>query len=284
MTRSPAVAGRFPAGPFADLAAHLSALRRAARLPQRGLAEAAHISRGAVQRAESGTAAPTATVLEAYLRACRASEADRDRACLLRARGRTAQRGKLHELKAPAPEFVTTKRDLALALAEVYERAGAPCLSDARLAPGRTALPRTTAWRIVTRKGLPASAGQLITFLTICGVRPAAQRPYLDAYHHVIAQRGTRPAPPRRQLIRRSHPVPLHRGGADGDVRYDLTAVAAGLAALADPIAHVDVSAAAPVLMALAETVADTSRVVNRDAHRNGTTPPDWTSALSHRR
>ncbi|WP_437044945.1 helix-turn-helix domain-containing protein [Streptomyces sp. enrichment culture] len=59
MTRSLTVAGCSPQRPFADLAQHLIALRRATRLPQRVLAEAANISRGAVQRAESGTTAPT---------------------------------------------------------------------------------------------------------------------------------------------------------------------------------------------------------------------------------
>ncbi|GAA4027243.1 helix-turn-helix transcriptional regulator [Streptomyces plumbiresistens] len=319
MTRSPGVAA--PERPFADLAGHLTALREAARLPQRGLAKAANISRGAVQRAESGTAAPTLTVLDAYLRGCGAGEADRARARLLRTRGRTARRGKLGELKAPAPDFVHTKRELGLALAEVYERAGAPSLSDARLTPGRTPLPRTTAWRIVNRKGLPASREQLITFLAACGIRPAAQRPYLDAYEHVLAQRGTRRLPPghvaevvrvqRRQLtqrmIRRNHPVPLAHGGSDTDPRTDFTALVAGLTALTDPLAdladidatalapaltafadavpRIDVTAAAPVLTALTaltENVAAVGRLVNRDAHRNGTAAPAWTTAVSH--
>ncbi|MEH0656019.1 helix-turn-helix transcriptional regulator [Streptomyces scabiei] len=89
MTRS--AADGAPQRPYAHLAEHLTELRRAARLPQRTLAEAANISRGAVQRAESGTAAPTPAVLDAYLHACRAGEADRARARLLRTRGRTAQ-------------------------------------------------------------------------------------------------------------------------------------------------------------------------------------------------
>ena len=283
MTCSPA--DGVPQRPFADLAQHLTALRQAARLPQRGLAEAANISRGAVQRAESGTAAPTPTVLDAYLRACRADETDRARARLLRARGRTARRDNLGELKAPAPDFVYTKRDLGLALALAYERAGAPSLSDARLTPGRKPIPRTTAWRVVTRKRLPASREQLITFLTACSIRPAAQRPYLDAYEHVIAQRGTHPVPPRvprRHLTRRIHPVPLARGGTDTDARVDVTALIPVLTALADTVARIDVTAAAPVLTTLAQNVAAASRLVNRDAHRNGTATPAWTTALSH--
>ncbi|MFE9679755.1 helix-turn-helix domain-containing protein [Streptomyces sp. NPDC006259] len=281
MTRIPA--DGTPQRPFADLAQHLTALRRAARLPQRALAEAASVSRGAVQRAESGTAAPTPAVLDAYLRACRAGEADRARARLLRTRGRTVQRDRLRALKAAAPAFAHTERELGLVLAEVYERAGAPSLSDARLTPERTPLPRTTAWRIVNRKGLPASVEQLITFLTACGIsRPAAQRPYLDAYRHVIAQRGTRPVPPhaqrtqrtqRTQLIRRIHPAPLAQGGADTGARYELTGQAAVLAQRVPPRTFEEA------------VTTDLFQSAGREAHRNGTAVPDWitvTSLMDH--
>ncbi|MGW0971828.1 helix-turn-helix domain-containing protein [Streptomyces sp. NPDC002516] len=274
MTRSPACGA--PGRPFEALGEHLAALRRAARLPQRSLAQAASISRGAVQRAESGTAAPTPDVLEAFLRACRAGEADRERARLLRARGRTAQRDRLRELKAPAPAFIHNKRDLGRALAEIYERAGAPCLSDTRLTPGRTPLPRTTAWRIISRKGLPASREQLVTFLTACGIRPAAQRPYLDAYHRVRSQHGNRPVPqrapatqrmprsPRMQLlVRRIPTVALPADGSSSDV-YELTDQAAAIARLIPA-------------RAFEEVFTTTVRMwASGQAHRNGTVTPGW--------
>ncbi|ARP73847.1 XRE family transcriptional regulator [Streptomyces pluripotens] len=263
MTRSPA--GSVSDRPFAHLAEHLTALRRAARLPQRALADTANISRGAVQRAESGTAAPSPTVLDAYLRACGAGPASTARALLLRSRGRAAHRDKLRELRAPAPAFIHDKRDLALALAEAYERAGAPSLGDARLAPGRKPLPRTTAWRIVNRKGLPATTEQLVTFLTACGIRPAEQRPYLDAYQRITTDRGTRPTPPRTQRIaRRIHRTPLAYGGTDTEVSYELTATTAALARLVP--ARVLEEAFTTALQQYAD----------REAHRNGTTPPDW--------
>lgn len=230
-------------------------------------------------------------VLDAYLRACRADEADRARARLLRTRGRTAQRDNLRKLKAPTPDFITTKRELGLALAEVYERAGAPSLSDARLTPGRKPLPRTTAWRVVNRKGLPASIEQLITFLTACNIhRPAAQRPYIDAYNHVITQRGTHRLPPRVQrrqltqhIIRRSHPVPLARGGTETDVRYGLAALAEALPMLGEAIAadraRYDLTPLAAALPMLGEAIATAYRSASREAHRNGTIAPDWNTA-----
>ncbi|MEU6673779.1 helix-turn-helix transcriptional regulator [Streptomyces sp. NPDC046925] len=294
MTRSPADSA--PQHPFAHLASHLTALRRTARLTQRALAEAAHISRGAVQRAESGTAPPTTTVLDAYLRACRSGKDDQAKARRLRARGRAAQRDRLHALKAPAPALVRDERDLGLVLAEAYERAGAPSLSDARLTPGRDLLPRTTAWRIVNRKGLPASREQLITFLTACGIRPAAQRPYLDAYQHVIAERGDRPVPPRVQrrqltqrIVRSPRPLPPARGGTGASYDIDFDRLAAGIKPAVDAIAaqsrYYDADRLAAGIRPAVDALALMFRSATREAHRNGTTPPDWitsTSLITH--
>lgn len=314
MTRSPADdAGR---NPFAHLAGHLTALRDAARLTQRALADAANISRNAVQRAESGTAPPTAAVLDAYLRACGADPADHDKARRLHTLGRTAQRGKLRALQAPAPAFVRDERDLGLVLAAAYERAGAPPLRDFDR-PDRTRIPLATASRIVNRKALPASREQLITFLTVCGISPAAQRPYLDAYHHVIAQRGTRPAPPRawpRQLtgriIRSGPPVPdigafhdIDFGRLAAALRpvvefiaatqaryYDTDRLAASIRPFAQALAadrdRYDVHRLAAGIRPTVEALALMFRSASREAHRNGTTPPDWITAtdlLTHR-
>lgn len=334
MTRCPATV---PDRHFARLAGHLRALRGAARLTQRALADDANISRGAVQRAELGTAPPTAAVLDAYLRACGAGPADQDKARRLHALGRTAQRGKLPGLQAPAPHLVRDARDFSLVLAAAYERAGAPPLRDFDR-PGRARVPLATASRIVNRQALPSSRQQLITFLTVCGIPPAAQRPYLDAYHHVTAQRGTRPAPPRRQhtqLIRRTHPLPLAHGGTDTGAHYDIDfnrlaaairpvlealaahharyydadRLAAGIKPAVEALAAhgarydadrlaagiqpaVEALAAAPAIrnapaaaaagvQVFADALAVMLRSASREAHRNGTTPPDWITATN---
>ncbi|WP_406165086.1 helix-turn-helix domain-containing protein [Streptomyces canus] len=320
MTRSPADSS--PQHPFAHLAAHLKALRRAARLTQRALAGAAHISRGAVQHAESGTAPPTATVLDAYLHACGADDTDQRTARRLIVQGRTVQRGKLaelHKLKPPAPDFVSTKRELGLALVLAYERAGAPSLRNFDR-PGRPRVPLATASRIVKLQALPTSREQLITFLTVCGIRPAAQRPYLDAYQHVIAQRGPRPVPPpvrhrqvTQRIVRRGHPIPLTHDGPDTSApydvdrmatairpvldvlaadraRYDVDQLAAGIKPVfdvlaADPGIRNVPAAMATGLQVFTDAFAVMLRSLSREAHRNGTTTPDWvteTSLLTH--
>ncbi|MEU3342786.1 helix-turn-helix transcriptional regulator [Streptomyces sp. NPDC006668] len=266
MTRSPAhtAAER----PFAHLAEHLIALRRAARLPQRALAQAASISRGTVQRAESGTAAPTPAVLDAYIRACGGHQDDLTRARRLRNRGRTAQRDRLRHLHAPAPALVHTTDDFGAALAAAYEHAGAPPLTDARLTPGRTPLPRTTAWRIVNRRKLPPTTEQLVTFLTACGITPAQQRPYLAAYHRIITDLAQRPAPPpRRQITTHIHRTPLARGGTD--TSDYTTKISQPFRTLLTTLSPEDI-----------ETVltAGTAHLIEQRGRLNGTAPaaPEW--------
>ncbi|MFK0143277.1 helix-turn-helix domain-containing protein [Streptomyces murinus] len=249
-SRNSAEVGR----PFAALAAHLISLRRAARLTQRALAERASISRGAVQRAESGTAAPCLTVLDAYLRACSAVPAEQARARVLRNRGRAGRRNRLSRLNAPSPALLRTRDDLGAALGAAYERAGSPPLRTLNL-PGRAPVPPTTAWRIVNRKGLPATVRQMLTFLTACGVAPAEQRLYAAAYRLVTADRP-RPAPPRTGIHRG---VPLPHGGSDD--RLELTGTAALIARSLPPAALEQVFAAGLYEWA------------SRQAHRNGTTP-----------
>ncbi|MEU3400791.1 helix-turn-helix domain-containing protein [Streptomyces filamentosus] len=268
--------------PYADLADHLKALRRAARLSQRGLAERAHVSRGAVQRLESGTAPPTTSVLDACLLACRAGGPERTDAFHLLKRGRTAQRGKLPGLKAYGLrlDFISTKRELGLALAAAYERAGAPSLSDTRLMSGRKPLPRTTAWRIVNGKGLPATTEQLVTFLTACGVSHATQSKYIHAYRHVTAQRGTPRLPPRAH---RPPPPSLAHSPrpARGGTRVDATPLAEALTVFANSVPRIDFEALAPALTELADRLGSLGRLVNRDAHRNGAAMPALAVALT---
>ncbi|MFF9496567.1 helix-turn-helix domain-containing protein [Streptomyces flaveolus] len=198
-----------PRLPFAGLAEHLTALRRAARLSRRELAAAAAVSRGTVQRAESGAAAPSTEVLDALVRACGGDQAAQGRAHVLRMRGRTEQRGRLRGLKAPAAGLVHTAQDLGAALATEYENAGAPPLSHFfRPAEGHKRIPRTTAWRIIRRQGLPANAEQLQTFLDVCRVGRTAQRQYREAFARLAARRR-RSAPPRHTVRRTPVAVPV---------------------------------------------------------------------------
>ncbi|GGV72176.1 hypothetical protein GCM10010277_84780 [Streptomyces longisporoflavus] len=304
------------ARPFAELAGYLSSMRRAARLSQRRLAAAAAVSRGTVQRAEAGLLAPSTDVLDALVTACGGDRASQNRARTLRTRARTAQRDRLRALQAPAPDLVRTADDLGAALAAAYERAGAPSPTAlTRPAAGRTAIPRTTAWRIIRRKALPASTEQLQTFLDVCRVSRRAQQHYRDAFEHILATRARRTAPPRRHPAQPSHRRPtalaLGRQGTGGP--YDIERMAAAaepvIKALTAQRALYDTNRlAAAVLPALEVLASDTAvrntpaalaegvqvfadglahlfRSAGREAHRNGAAPPDLiiaTNTLSH--
>ncbi|MER6125352.1 helix-turn-helix transcriptional regulator [Streptomyces sp. NPDC001795] len=241
-----------PRLPFARLAEHLVALRTGARMSQRDLALAAAVSRGTVQRAESGTAAPSTAVLDALVRACGGDRAARDRALVLRNQGRTERRGRLRGLEAPAPALIHTEQDLGAALAAEYERAGAPSPGDlVRPAGGRTPIPRTTAWRIIKRKGLPADADQLQTFLDVCRVRPSAQRHYREAFQRIRAARSRRTAPP---------PPRAAAGPGRGTAK-----ISPWFKDLMDTMSPDDIETALTV---------GTAYLIAGEAHRNGTAPP----------
>ncbi|MEU4898876.1 helix-turn-helix transcriptional regulator [Streptomyces sp. NPDC044780] len=198
--------------PYALLAEHLLSLRCAARLTQRALAEVANISRGAIQRAESGTAAPSLPILSAYIRACRGDAHDLARAKDLRNRGRAAARNRLGALNAPALDHIRTCSDLAAALASVYERAGAPSLRE--FGPYISA---TTAWRIANGKSLPTTGEQLHAFLMVCGVSAVERTLYVNAHCDLRAADLLRSAmsarPPRR--VGRDKPTLVGTTGQD---------------------------------------------------------------------
>ncbi|MEV7157286.1 helix-turn-helix transcriptional regulator [Streptomyces misionensis] len=240
--------------PFAHLAEHLIALRAGARMSQRDLAATAAVSRGTVQRAESGTAAPSTAVLDALVRACGGERAARDRALVLRNQGRTERRGRLRRLEAPAPALIHTEQDLGAALAAEYERAGAPSPGDLVRPPGgRTPIPRTTAWRIIKRKGLPASTEQLQTFLDVCRVRASAQRHYHEAFERIRAARRRRTAPP---------PPSVRPAAGQG---RGPAAITPWFRDLMDVMSPEDIETALTV---------GTAYLVAGEAQRNGTAPP----------
>ncbi|MEV5982100.1 helix-turn-helix transcriptional regulator [Streptomyces sp. NPDC052114] len=201
--------------PYARLAAHLTALRKHARLSQRALASAAAVSRGTIQNAESGTSAPSLAVLDALLDACGASGHARHDAHQLRTQGRTTARGR--DIGAPSAQYIYGRGALAAVLANAYEKAGAPSPSSfTRPAAGLTPIPRTTLYNIINRRRLPATEEQLVTFLAVCRVKPS-NRAHIDSawrsvrnFHH--------PKPPTHWSRTPSAPA-----GRSGETRFSST-------------------------------------------------------------
>lgn len=201
---------RLPAPPpYAELGAHLRRLRTTAGWTQRELASHAGVSRSAVQEAEAGRRAPTRAVLKRVLKVCGASEAEHAAADLLRARGRSAQRGRRYGLHAPAPASIRTEADLRAALAAAYETGGHPPMRDfSRLVPpGGDPVSPAGASRIHRGKALPATAGQLETWLALCRV-PRKELPhYRAAYAEITGHRAPRQAPARQRHAAAARPA-----------------------------------------------------------------------------
>ncbi|MER5197356.1 helix-turn-helix domain-containing protein [Streptomyces sp. NPDC002755] len=247
--------------PYARLAAHLTSLRTTARLTQRGVAQAAAVSRGTVQNAESGTRAPSPDVLDALLNACRAGEHDRREAHYLRSHGRATARGRHYP--APAPALINSRGGLADVLADAYEKAGAPSpTAFTRPATGLTRIPRTTLRNIVNRRRLPATEEQLDTFLTVCNVRRSDRAHIHAAWRRIRA--WPQPTPP------------THRHRVARTTGLDHPRVGTGYRRLLDHLTSDEVETA--LAFGVAHVTAD-------KAHRNGVTPPpslDTIAPIAH--
>ncbi|MEU4359638.1 hypothetical protein [Streptomyces virginiae] len=116
----------------------------------------------------------------------------------LRARGRAAHRGRAAALGAPHPSAMRGRPDLQAVLAADFEKAGGTLRDFARhVPPGGDPIPLATAWRISRRLALPATAGQLETWMAVCRIHPRIRQVYRDTYARVTADRIHRPVPTR---------------------------------------------------------------------------------------
>ncbi|NEW75372.1 hypothetical protein [Streptomyces rhizosphaericus] len=239
-----------------------------------------------LKRALDPRTVPKEHVVTAFVRACGATiEEEGDVLKVWRA-ARAEDRGILATLRAPSVSATRTRADFRAALVAAYERAGAPPLrvlqdrAGTDEVDGDVLLPLTTAWRITRREGQgPVNWTQCEAFLRGCGIHPRRMGPWLDAWKRTRtlprAKLGPTAADVRRTT--RVRPViitsddaarlaegirPVVEAIAADRARYDLTKLAAGVQAFADALAIM-------------------VRSASREAHRNGTTPPDWIAATN---
>ncbi|MGW7359980.1 hypothetical protein ACWGI0_25960 [Streptomyces sp. NPDC054802] len=171
---------RTPLSRRAELTVLLTALREEASLTYAALAARTaaadrRVSETTLKGSVTGPVPQEMTVV-AFLRAC---DADTDTERLLMKAWRAAraeQRGRLALLHAPTVENIRTRADLNAALVAVYEEAGAPSLrvlrdrAGTKGTAGTSLLPKTTAWRIIRRRGWPTDWRQCAAFLRGCGI------------------------------------------------------------------------------------------------------------------
>lgn len=291
---SPSPRGCRPGRRHTHLIGLLAALKDRSRLSYAqlaartaGLKGADGVSASTLKRAVDPRAMPQEHVVTAFVRACGAAvEVERDVLKVWRA-ARAENRGILGELRAPSVSSVRTRADFRAALVAAYERAGAPPLrvlqSRAGIgeAGGALLLPLTTAWRITRRKGLgPANWTQCEAFLRGCGIHPRRMGPWQDAWKRTRTLPRAELGPSAADVRRTARVV------GDTGARYDVTRLAAGIrpvveAIAADPVIRNTPTALAAGVQVFADALAAMYRSASREAHRNGTTAPDWITATN---
>lgn len=314
---SPSPRGCRPGRRHTHLIGLLAALKDRSRLSYAqlaartaGLKGADGVSASTLKRAVDPRAMPQEHVVTAFVRACGAAvEVERDVLKVWRA-ARAENRGILGELRAPSVSSVRTRADFRAALVAAYEGAGAPPLrvlqSRAGIgeAGGALLLPLTTAWRITRREGLgPANWTQCEAFLRGCGIYPRRMGPWQDAWKRTRtlprAELGPSAADVRRTArvvgdTGARHDVarlaagikPAMEAIAADRARYDVTRLAAGIrpvveAIAADPVIRNTPTALAAGVQVFTDALAVMYRSASREAHRNGTTAPDWITATN---
>jgi len=171
------------------LADHLRELRDDARFTNVELAEKLDVDIVTVRRAASGNSVPRRKLVEEWTQVCSGvEEAGREVGMWRQARyqDRRTRSGR-PSTPLPNPDLVSSRQMLSEAMAELYERAGAPSFREMEERGGQYgALPQNTARRIVQRQTLPRDEKQFRAFLTACEVpRPNA---WATAFNRVANQ------------------------------------------------------------------------------------------------
>ncbi|WP_406274910.1 helix-turn-helix domain-containing protein [Actinacidiphila glaucinigra] len=177
----------------ADLADYQRTLRAAAGLTYTELASATGVPATTLRRAASGRCVPDVNVVLAAVTACGGTPRQ---ARTLWKKARYHQR-LAHNPRPASPTWplVRDKADLAAALVEMYEQAGAPPVAMLEQRAGLGRLGHSTAHRIINRQTLPAHLGQLEAFLDALQVENFVRRQQvLRAWDRVSGIRSRRVA------------------------------------------------------------------------------------------
>lgn len=171
-------------------------------VPYAVLARRAEYSVSTLQRAASGTRVPTRPVVLAYAAGC---GLDVDVADRLWLDARREERRSPVAAAAVSPEMIQDQSELGVALVDLHERSGAPSHREmerrarrARSAP----LSRSGIQRILARRRMPTTSGEVLAFLVACQV-PEDERPvWVRAWQRAHGQRSRELTAARRLLLR----------------------------------------------------------------------------------
>ncbi|MGC5345636.1 helix-turn-helix domain-containing protein [Streptomyces sp. DT24] len=181
-----------PGSAIGRLASRLREARSRRVLSRADIAELIGCSESTIQRAEAGRTPPTLAIIQGYARVCGldSEELLALRLAARRTRGGTARRSLT---QAPSLKLVRSVEDLGAALVRAYELNDRPSArvmaqrAERRYRATRLYAPlsRSTAWRIATRKSLPASADTLRAYLLAVGVAERAFPDWVSAWNRV---------------------------------------------------------------------------------------------------
>ncbi|TDT93302.1 hypothetical protein EDD99_8111 [Streptomyces sp. 846.5] len=178
---------RLPA--VGKLAEQLRVLRDDAGLTNVELAVKLAVDIVTVRRAASGNSVPKRKLVEDWAQVC-SGETETGKVVGMWRQARyqdRRNRAGRPSTPLPNPDLVSSRQMLSEALAELYERAGAPSFREMEERGGQYGtLPQNTARRIVQRQTLPRDEKQFRAFLTACEVtRPNA---WAAAFNRVANQ------------------------------------------------------------------------------------------------
>ncbi|MFD8953911.1 helix-turn-helix domain-containing protein [Streptomyces xanthophaeus] len=168
-------------GLLADL---LRAARRTAGVTHRTLALRTGVSAATLKRAASGLTVPSEATVRKFLTACGATPDELARGCELRRAARAAQLGPAEGVAIPVA-LISTRAELRTALVALHRQAGSPSYRHMQDRAGQVWLALSSLSRILNRKMLPTSRGQMSAFLRGCGAPEEQRGHWLTAWERV---------------------------------------------------------------------------------------------------
>ncbi|MEV4504711.1 tetratricopeptide repeat protein [Streptomyces klenkii] len=176
-----------------ELAALLRRARKEAGVTYQELSERTGLSSATLKRAASGRVLPSQVSIERFLTACGGTAQDSAHATALRCNARRQQIGAPR--RAVRVTLISSPAELGNALVALYRNAGAPTYRQMQARAGIHWLALSSLSRILNRRMLPGSRGQMAAFLQGCGVPERQQGDWVEAWRRVCVPQAGLPAP-----------------------------------------------------------------------------------------
>lgn len=183
-------------------------------------------SAATLQRAASGRSVPERQVAREYAMACGLDVEAVDQLWLAaRREARRRDGGVARAAPVPGPSLMRDMADLAAGLADLHELGGAPSRREMerRARASGEQLSSSAVQRILTRRQIPGSRGQLVAFLRVCDVPERQHSVWIQAWLRVRRRHAVDAAADQSALEQEE------RDAADGDSPHITAEQAVGI-------------------------------------------------------